>query len=138
MEPNTKHHEAYATDEEQQKVNDKKQEPANEYEKLAKKYSPQEIALLRGLQHEKDYIKYIKQNDGSRKSSAANWNHLLSIDEKDQFSPDNWIPRSSKMIRLTGKHPFNAEPELTPLFDAGLVTPNEYHYVRNHGYLLRA
>ena len=27
----------------------------------------------------------------------------------------------------------NGEPKLTPLFEAGLITPNEYHYVRNHG-----
>lgn len=27
----------------------------------------------------------------------------------------------------------NGEPKLTPLFEAGLITPNEFHYVRNHG-----
>lgn len=63
----------------------------------------------------------------------ANKKQLTSIDEADQFSPDNWIPRSEDLIRLTGKHPLNGEPKLTPLFEAGLITPNELHYVRNHG-----
>ncbi|OHW98199.1 nitrate reductase [Colletotrichum incanum] len=57
----------------------------------------------------------------------------ISIDEADQFTPDNWLPRSQDLIRLTGKHPLNAEPRLTKLFDAGLITSNELHYVRNHG-----
>ena len=34
---------------------------------------------------------------------------------------------------MTGNHPLNAEPELTHLYEAGLITPNELHYVRNHG-----
>src|SRR5436190_13563112 len=41
------------------------------------------------------------------------------IDERDQFTPDNWIPRSSHLTRLTGLHPLNAEPDLTALFYAG-------------------
>ncbi|OAA56340.1 Oxidoreductase, molybdopterin-binding domain protein [Niveomyces insectorum RCEF 264] len=45
----------------------------------------------------------------------------------------NWLPRSSDLIRLTGKHPLNAEAHLSHLFEAGLITPNELHYVRNHG-----
>ena len=28
----------------------------------------------------------------------------IAIDEQDQFSPDNWLPRSDHLIRLTGKH----------------------------------
>lgn len=58
---------------------------------------------------------------------------IIVLDEADQFSPDNWLPRSSDLIRLTGKHPLNAEARLSHLFDAGLITPNELHYVRNHG-----
>lgn len=55
------------------------------------------------------------------------------IDESDQFTPDNWIARSDRLIRLTGKHPLNGEASLTELFDAGFITPNQLHYVRNHG-----
>lgn len=140
VEGDAKHHDAYATDdgEHQQREGQKSeingQTQESEFQTLLNKYSPQEIALLRSLQHEKDYMKRLKQNDGRRKSTVTNHSPLLSIDEADQFSPDNWIPRSSDLIRLTGKHPLNAEPKLTSLFEAGLTTPNEYHYVRNHGY----
>ena len=32
-----------------------------------------------------------------------------------------------------GRHPFNCEPPLTKLMDAGFITPAAIHYVRNHG-----
>ena len=100
---------------------------------MLKKYSTQEKALLCSLQHENGYIKNLKQNDEKTVSPVGKYKHLLSIDEMDQFSPDNWIPRSSNLIRLTGKHPLNGDPKSTPLYDASLVTHNEFHYVRNHG-----
>ena len=128
VEANEKHHDARADGHAHHGVEDEN------YQRLLKKYSPPEIALLRSLQHEKDYMCNLKQNDGKMQSPVSVCEHLLSIDEADQFSPDNWIPRSSELIRLTGKHPFNAEPKLNAVFDAGLVTPNKYHYVRNHGY----
>lgn len=135
-EDNTKHNDAYATSNaegEKQGDDRSSDDTKSEYEKLRERYSAQEIALLRTLQHEKDYIKNLQQNDGSRSSPVAHNKQLISIDEADQFSPDNWIPRSESLIRLTGKHPLNGEPKLTPLFEAGLITPNELHYVRNHG-----
>lgn len=113
--------------------NSDKEKPKSEYEKLREKYTPQEIALLRAIQHEKDYISKLKQNDGNMKSPLAYYKPSNLIDENDQFTPDNWIPRSDNLIRLTGKHPLNAEAKLTPLFEAGLITPNRLHYVRNHG-----
>ncbi|KAH7066591.1 hypothetical protein BKA63DRAFT_495511 [Paraphoma chrysanthemicola] len=129
-----KHHDAYAEitgdsgySSEESKIY------KTEYEKLRERYTPQEIALLRALQHEKDYIRNLEQNDGKRKSPQTRNLSSLSIDEADQFSPDNWLPRSSDLIRLTGKHPLNAEAHLGRLYDAGLITPNELHYVRNHG-----
>ncbi|RYO93972.1 hypothetical protein DL764_007901 [Monosporascus ibericus] len=97
------------------------------------KYSAQEVALLRALKHEKDYISKLESNHGRKESPQKRNRTQISIDEQDQFSPDNWLPRASDLIRLTGKHPLNAEPHLTHLFDAGLITPNELHYVRNHG-----
>ncbi|KAK5109055.1 hypothetical protein LTR62_007603 [Meristemomyces frigidus] len=105
----------------------------SEYEKLREQYSPREIALLRVLRHEKDYRSSLKQNDGKKKSPQTQNRSMISIDEQDQFSPDNWLPRSEHLIRLTGKHPLNAEADLTSLFGGGLITPNELHYVRNHG-----
>lgn len=107
--------------------------PKTDYEKLREKYSPQEISLLRMLQHESDYIAHLGQNDGKGVSPLANMQDATDIDVADQFSPDNWIPRSGNLIRNTGKHPLNAEPDLTKLFEVGTITPNEYHYVRNHG-----
>jgi nitrate reductase (NAD(P)H) len=129
-----KHHDAYAGGAEDSGYSsDESNKQNTEYEKLRERYTPQEIALLRALQHEKDYIQNLEQNDGKRKSPQTHNRTTISIDEADQFSPDNWLPRSSDLIRLTGKHPLNAEARLSPLFDAGLITPNELHYVRNHG-----
>lgn len=85
------------------------------------------------MEHEKDYIYGLKENNGKQISPLSQHRIQVSIDEQDQFSPDNWLPRSSDLIRLTGKHPLNAEAHLSHLFDAGLITPNELHYVRNHG-----
>ncbi|EEH18251.2 hypothetical protein PABG_00814 [Paracoccidioides brasiliensis Pb03] len=98
-------------------------------------YSAQEIALLRTLQTEKEYIKSLKQDDGMGQSPLAGDQNTkpMRIDEADQFSPDNWIPRNDALIRLTGKHPLNCEPPLSTLYDAGLITPNKLHFVRNHG-----
>ncbi|KAJ5244640.1 hypothetical protein N7489_004736 [Penicillium chrysogenum] len=106
----------------------------DESQSLQDKYSPQELSLLRSLQGESELMRTIKENDGTVKSPIKPAKEQdLSIDEADQFTPDNWINRSTNLIRLTGKHPLNCEPELTALFDAGLITPNQLHYIRNHG-----
>ncbi|KAF2827904.1 hypothetical protein CC86DRAFT_465721 [Ophiobolus disseminans] len=128
-----KHHDAYAGGEDSGYSSGDLKKSQTEYEKLCERYTPKEIALLRALQHEKEYIQRLEQNNGKRKSPQTHNRSTISIDEADQFSPDNWLPRSSDLIRLTGKHPLNAEAHLGHLFDAGLITPNELHYVRNHG-----
>ncbi|KAF3904767.1 hypothetical protein ABW20_dc0102488 [Dactylellina cionopaga] len=51
----------------------------------------------------------------------------------DKDTPDNWVARDPRLIRLTGVHPFNVEAPLTDLFDSGFITPTELFYVRNHG-----
>ena len=53
--------------------------------------------------------------------------------EADQKTPDRWLPRDSRLIRLTGVHPFNVEAPLTDLFNEGFLTSPELFYVRNHG-----
>jgi nitrate reductase (NAD(P)H) len=58
---------------------------------------------------------------------------ITEIDSRDKGTPDDWIPRHPKLVRLTGRHPLNGEPMLHDLFDAGMITPNALHYVRNHG-----
>ncbi|KAG2182034.1 hypothetical protein INT43_006960, partial [Umbelopsis isabellina] len=55
------------------------------------------------------------------------------IDPRDIDTPDEKVARSSHLIRLTGKHPFNAEPTPRLLDTSGFITPNELHFVRNHG-----
>ncbi|KXJ87251.1 nitrate reductase [Microdochium bolleyi] len=54
----------------------------------------------------------------------------LSLDGQN---PDNWVPRDERMVRLTGKHPFNSEAPLSALFNNGFLTPQNLFYVRNHG-----
>ncbi|PLN77604.1 nitrate reductase [NADPH] [Aspergillus taichungensis] len=51
----------------------------------------------------------------------------------DKGTPDNHVPRDSRLIRLTGVHPFNVEPPLTALYNEGFLTSPELFYVRNHG-----
>ena len=106
----------------------------SEYQKLREKYSPQEISLLRSLENEDVYMSSLEQNDGTHESPVKQQCEEApqTIDMQDQFTPDNWIPRSQSLVRLTGQHPLNAEPKLSALFDAGLITPNKLHYVRNH------
>lgn len=128
---NETHQEAHATD--QHGPTDGTEGKSQE-EDLQSKYSPQELSLLRMLQWESTYIKSLKEDNGKRTSPAVLTEEPdMSIDEADQFTPDHWIPRSPHLIRLTGKHPLNGEPELTALYEAGLITPNLLHYVRSHG-----
>lgn len=112
----------------------KSSKPESEYRKLRERYSPQEIALLQNLKNERVYVQSLEQSDGKGRSPVANQmeDTPVEIDVADQLTPDNWIPRSKTLIRLTGQHPLNAEPKLSSLFEAGLITPNSLHYVRNH------
>ncbi|CRK27704.1 hypothetical protein BN1708_014926 [Verticillium longisporum] len=114
-------------------LKDGRKNDVGEGETLEDKYTDEERALLRALQHEKDYMANLGTNDGNQESPQKHNRCDVSIDEADQFTPDNWFPRSAELIRLTGKHPLNAEAPLTGLLAAGLITPNELHYVRNHG-----
>jgi nitrate reductase (NAD(P)H) len=56
-----------------------------------------------------------------------------AIDMRDAATPDNWIPRDGRLVRLTGKHPFNVEPPARLLQHYQFLTPSSLHYVRNHG-----
>ncbi|KAH7310613.1 hypothetical protein B0I35DRAFT_412101 [Stachybotrys elegans] len=53
----------------------------------------------------------------------------------DAQNPDHWVPRDERMVRLTGKHPYNVEAPLSALFSQGFLTPQNLFYVRNHGYV---
>lgn len=58
--------------------------------------------------------------------------YVLEIDKK---TPDGWLPRDPKLIRLTGVHPFNSEAPLSDLYNEGFLTSPELFYVRNHGHV---
>lgn len=120
---------------EQQQPKDDEGGQGDQGDEGAKQLSPRQQALLESLEGERKYVEGLQMNDGSGRAMPRNLRNRtdLSIDEQDQFTPDNWLPRAPGLVRLTGKHPLNAEPHLTDLFDAGLITPNELHYVRNHG-----
>lgn len=51
----------------------------------------------------------------------------------DAGTPDAWVQRDERMIRLTGKHPYNCEAPLDALWNAGWLTPQALFYVRTHG-----
>lgn len=51
----------------------------------------------------------------------------------DANTPDHWIARDERLIRLTGKHPCNVEAPLSELFNKGFLTPQNLFYVRSHG-----
>ncbi|GAA5958088.1 hypothetical protein JCM21900_003582 [Sporobolomyces salmonicolor] len=54
-------------------------------------------------------------------------------DAQTKGTPDEWVIRDSALVRLTGKWPFNSEPPLPDLWNAGFLTPTRLFYVRNHG-----
>jgi nitrate reductase (NAD(P)H) len=54
-------------------------------------------------------------------------------DHRDVKTPDEWLPRDGRLVRLTGRHPFNVEPPMSELRKTRFLTPSSLHYVRNHG-----
>lgn len=53
--------------------------------------------------------------------------------KEDLKTPDGWLARDPRLIRLTGVHPFNVEAPLSDLYNEGFLTSPELFYVRNHG-----
>ena len=97
------------------------------------KYGVEKRMLYQNMREESEHIKRLKQYDGQGASPAKPTSPPSAIDEAEQFTPDNWVARSDEMIRLTGKHPMNAEPEMIKLYNSGFITPNYLHFTRNHG-----
>mmetsp|Transcript_218 Transcript_218/g.337 ORF Transcript_218/g.337 Transcript_218/m.337 type:complete len:894 (+) Transcript_218:112-2793(+) len=64
---------------------------------------------------------------------AATMFDLPEVDYRDKGTPDEWLPRDGRLIRLTGRHPFNVEPPLAILDKYKFITPTNLQYVRNHG-----
>lgn len=40
----------------------------------------------------------------------------LQIDARDKGTPDEWLKRDARLVRLTGRHPLNVEPPLPDLW----------------------
>ena len=57
----------------------------------------------------------------------------MPADVRDKGTPDEWVSRDGRLVRLTGKHPFNVEPPLSVHHQYKFITPASLHYVRNHG-----
>lgn len=95
-----KHNGAYGKGEEGRQEGEKEQcdggtnktAVISEYQKLRKIYSPEEITLLRHLQHESQYMQTLQQNDGRQASPIKKQaeNRSIAIDVVDAMTPDNW------------------------------------------------
>lgn len=48
---------------------------------------------------------------------------VKEVDSRDAATPDKWVPRHPRLVRLTGRHPFNCEPPLPDLMERGFITP---------------
>mmetsp|Transcript_4811 Transcript_4811/g.9506 ORF Transcript_4811/g.9506 Transcript_4811/m.9506 type:complete len:899 (-) Transcript_4811:321-3017(-) len=66
-------------------------------------------------------------------AAAKVYSDVKYADHRDKGTPDEWIPRDGRLVRLTGRHPFNVEPPLSVLNENRFLTPSCMHYVRNHG-----
>lgn len=49
---------------------------------------------------------------------SINPTEILSLDKN---TPDEHVPRDPRLLRLTGAHPFNCEPQLTELYKQGIL-----------------
>ncbi|KAJ3294255.1 hypothetical protein HK104_003791 [Borealophlyctis nickersoniae] len=106
-------------------------ENAEKNSKEAKEEEPKPNPIYKA---EQEHIRSLTDTDGKYPSSPVYLKGLvIEIDDKDRETPDNWVPRRTDLIRNTGRHPMNAETDLTQLMGYGLVTPSMVHYVRNHG-----
>jgi len=67
------------------------------------------------------------------RTAKTMWDMKDTPDHRDVGTPDEWIPRDGRLVRLTGRHPFNVEPPLSVHNEHKFITPSSLHYVRNHG-----
>ncbi|KAH7375585.1 nitrate reductase [Plectosphaerella cucumerina] len=58
---------------------------------------------------------------------------INSVLPEDLKTPDSFVTRDPRLIRLTGVHPYNVEAPLSDLYEQGFITNKDLHYVRNHG-----
>jgi len=83
-------------------------------------------------------VPYVnKNNDTPPEEAVKNAKTMFDLqstpDHRDVGTPDEWIPRDGRLVRLTGRHPFNVEPPISVHNEFRFITPSSLHYVRNHG-----
>jgi len=83
-------------------------------------------------------IPFVSKDDSTPpKEEIAKATSYLDLqkypDHRDVGTPDEWLPRDGRLVRLTGRHPFNVEPPMSELRKTRFLTPPSLHYVRNHG-----
>jgi len=81
-------------------------------------------------------VPYLNQNEQTPDADTvakAKTIYDLECDYRDKGTPDEWLPRDGRLVRLTGRHPFNVEPPISILNQYKFLTPTTLQYVRNHG-----
>ena len=66
-----------------------------------------------------DNVPTVKPEDATQDLHET----VTEIDSRDAATPDKWVPRHPRLVRLTGRHPFNCEPPLPDLMERGFITP---------------
>nr|BDT56506.1 nitrate reductase-like protein [Rapaza viridis]BDU67343.1 nitrate reductase-like [Rapaza viridis] len=95
-----------------------------------KKLTPAEIKAKRDQDEKnlKQILDFYRVHESEKPEEQP-----TEVDSRDVDTPDNWVKREPKLVRLTGRHPFNVEAPLPELAKYGFITPVRLHYVRNHG-----
>lgn len=114
-----------------------KEDQDEKHESEPKPRNEEEEEFIKHVIEEQEHLFRLKNYDGQSPAPTIENNLEMYIAEDDQFMPENWIPRSPALIRLAGKSPLNAEPPMSELFGAGMITPTRLHYVRSHGQVPR-
>ena len=73
-------------------------------------------------------VPFISKDDATPpKEEVAKAKSYLDLqkypDHRDVGTPDEWLPRDGRLVRLTGRHPFNVEPPMEELRKTRFITP---------------
>mmetsp|Transcript_69563 Transcript_69563/g.77827 ORF Transcript_69563/g.77827 Transcript_69563/m.77827 type:complete len:888 (+) Transcript_69563:61-2724(+) len=110
-------------------IHDMSASPIDTIEDADKMYGPYPSAVP---------IPFVSKDESTPpKEEMTDANSYLDLqkypDHRDVGTPDEWLPRDGRLVRLTGRHPFNVEPPMSELRKTRFITPSSLHYVRNHG-----
>jgi nitrate reductase (NAD(P)H) len=105
---------------------------------VGKKNNDSECKQLYGPYPRAIPVPYLSKNkDTPSKETVEKAKTMMDMqstpDYRDKGTPDEWVPRDGRLVRLTGRHPFNVEPPVSIHNQYKFITPSSLHYVRNHG-----